>query len=775
MLFSTTLAHAYSIRGKIVDGENNKPLRMAIIIAYNDSSKVVAGLNSDQNGIFVTANISEQQILVEVQREGYETTYMKVSGSPEEQLDLGVIELKPKAANKPEVELQEVEVVAQSVIQKPDRYIVIPSKDEIDRAANSLSLLSSLRMKLPGLKVIEELQSVTIENRTPVFKINGKSADMNKVMSINNENILRIEYFDNPDIRYNNYVINFITKPRRDGGSIVTNWFSAFTTGNLNGNVGFTYYNKKSEWNLNYGLNWRNYDDRRVSSEDSFIGGTQPIRRLTDGLPEEFGYTTNVLSLEYTYMHNPNTMFSIKIGGRINDQHSDDASLNRLLIGDDESSYKSLTKRNVNIKSPDLDLFFRKQFNNGHSIEANAYATYNTGNYDREYSDIYLDPTQNYNISSVTDNDSWGAGGEIMYSKQFKHFTTNFGIRDRYTHAESTNVENGETSLSDQNSNNLYAYASIVGRIQKLGYTIGVGGMHIHASDGNDELNAMRVKANVNLNYAISKHLSLNYLFMYDPSAPALSQQSENMYRVDEIVVRQGNMSLEPQEWFRNRIYARYSIGKFISSLWLSHSRTTDPIYYDYSYINNPGSQFDGMFLQRPINGLRDDRLAVEFYIGGNGLFNHLSVEGKLGWDGYTIRKNDNEKYTDRRFYASIYSSLYFGPWTFMANYELKPQYNLSGNTLSRNERWNTISVQYRWRDLRVGLYCTNLFTKRGATYHSKTLSNVHPEVTRSEIRDNANMISLSLNYRLNFGKGFNKARRTLKNEGADSGVNIEY
>ena len=47
---------------------------------------------------------------------------MYVTGTTDEFIDLGTVKLKPYS-----VELGEVTVTAQSVIQKPDRYIIIPS------------------------------------------------------------------------------------------------------------------------------------------------------------------------------------------------------------------------------------------------------------------------------------------------------------------------------------------------------------------------------------------------------------------------------------------------------------------------------------------------------------------------------------------------------------------------------------------------------------------------------------------------------------------------
>lgn len=62
------------------------------------------------------------------------------------------------------------------------------------------------------------------------------------------------------------------------------------------------------------------------------------------------------------------------------------------------------------------------------------------------------------------------------------------------------------------------------------------------------------------MNYPLSHYVTLNYLLMFDPSMPSISQQSSMIQTIDDISVRQGNPDLKPSEYLRNRIYIRYSI-----------------------------------------------------------------------------------------------------------------------------------------------------------------------------------------------------------------------
>ena len=219
VLFVPSQAFAYVIRGTMVDGGTNKPIRKVLIVGRNAENKVRVGIETDQNGQFASANVSDTTLSLEITKEGYAPVYMRVDGTMESFLDLGVVRLSPMS-----VSLDEVTVTAQSVTQTADRYIIIPSSRELEQSTNGLSLLNRIQFKLPGLMVNETLRSVSVDNKTPVFKINGKPTDINHVLSVSPDNVLRVEYHDNPDIRYGNrQIINFILKPRDDGGYVIAN------------------------------------------------------------------------------------------------------------------------------------------------------------------------------------------------------------------------------------------------------------------------------------------------------------------------------------------------------------------------------------------------------------------------------------------------------------------------------------------------------------------------------------------------------------------------
>ena len=763
--------YAYDITGQIVDRTDNSELAGASVVIKTDSVSIVTAVTADEKGKFRVSGITAPDVWIDVQMIGYQGQRTVISGNEGENLNLDVIALTP-VQNM----LDEVTVTGSSVIQKPDRYLIIPSQKDIERSASSLSLLSTLQMKMPGLYVNEAMQKATIENRTPVYQINGKEVPFSRILTINNDNVLRIEYHDTPDIRYADRgapgIINFVMRPVQEGGSVTANVMSAVTTGVVNASVGATYNYKKSEWAFNYNTNWRNYDEWQSEGSETFIGKDATLTRTSEAVPSKMSYLNHFINLGYTYMYDLKTMFAATIQTGILSNANNDI-FNRVMDTSGEK-YLRQSKSESDRWNPSGDIYFRKQFDKNSKFEVNAFGSMSNGNYDGLLNYTYDNGNPEYHQTNRTENTSWRAGAEALYSRNYSSLTTTYGVKYYRNYAENLYSENMESATLDKlNTDYLYAYGSVVGRWKKLGYSAGIGGIYAHTKEQEREMNAFRPKVNVTLNYQLPRNWSLNYLFIFDPTLPSLSQQSETVQTIDDISVRMGNMSLKPSSWFRNRIYVRYTYKKFTGTFWASHSRTIDPMFNRYTYISDMGNPLYGKFLQQTVNGERDDRINLQLNVGFQELLNHFSIYGIAGWDRYDFTGFGNIN-CDKRFYSSIQAQAYFGNWTISADFEITPQYTLSGNRLSRPERWNMVQVQYKWKNWYFSCSVFNPFTQKGSLQETITLSDIHPENYIRSIRDNANMVTLGVVYRMNFGKSLAKFRRTINNRGIDTGVDSE-
>lgn len=119
-------------------------------------------------------------------------------------------------------ELSEVVVKAPKVIRKADMDLYIPSKATLEISKNGMQLLNNLM--IPSLSVSDALGTITAAGQSVQVRINGREASADQVRALLPESIKRVEWMDNPGLRYGgaNYVVNIIVANPSVGGSVMT-------------------------------------------------------------------------------------------------------------------------------------------------------------------------------------------------------------------------------------------------------------------------------------------------------------------------------------------------------------------------------------------------------------------------------------------------------------------------------------------------------------------------------------------------------------------------
>ncbi|MDD2960797.1 MAG: hypothetical protein PHR45_01790 [Muribaculaceae bacterium] len=193
---------------------------------------------------------------------------------------------------------------------KEQRDGYLSEKAKIDRSASAIDLLSNLQGSMPGLKVNTALQSYTIEGQQPVMMINGKRVSSDRIKSLNNNNILRIEYQNTPDIRYSSEasagVINFIVKPDLQGGSVFLNINAPLNSTTINTNFRATWNYKKSEWSIGNYFATSNMYKSHYDISEQYISPNKTITQTGEGNNGNYNGWSNPVNLGYTYMYDPN-------------------------------------------------------------------------------------------------------------------------------------------------------------------------------------------------------------------------------------------------------------------------------------------------------------------------------------------------------------------------------------------------------------------------------------------------------------------------------------
>lgn len=751
-----------SITGKVLSQTDSQPLIGASVTLLKQDSTVIMQSQTDGKGFFSInpQSISRNDVL-SVSYVGYSPRNIAIFSQGTKPVNLGEIYLEESQATR----LDEVTVTANKVIQKVDKYIVIPQQDEVDRASKTIDLLEQL--PLPGLNVDHVLKKINVSGGNPVLMVNGKEREINYFANLDPSKILRIEYNNTPGIRYiergNSGVINIILKESEEGGSLNAQLASAFTTGFVNGYLNGTYNYKKSQFSLMYNCGYREYDKWLANSNEKFIGGDKRyIERNQQGLNSPMYYFDNTIAADYTYMHDPNTMLVVNFNSNFcpssggNDGHITEVKDNVTW------EYDRVQHRKANVYNPTLDVFFSKKMSNGQSIELNAVGKLSNGYSNRTLWYYYEDETSNLEIPYETDNNGWSVATEAVYGKAFKAVTTRFGVQYLHNYAENEYKAAGE--LSKMTKDNTYTYAEVTGKLGKVGYNIGSGVKVLNVDDYSDSRTFVRNLTTATLQYATGNHWNLRYNFSYQPSLPSLSQLSPIISQTDDITYSAGNPNLKPSEWITNAINANFQYGKFSGTLSASYQHCFNP-------ITNP-TVYDAendIFMYTPRNGKYFYQIKTGTELSLKKLFNHLNIYVN-GYYSHYQTKGSTYKHHLNNFHSNFRFQAYFGDWSFGMGQCLATQKYLSGTTISTYERMSYLYAQYKYRNFNFEAQMLCPFQKDGFKYERTRLSKVNPGYHVNWTKNNGNMFALAITYQVNFGKSFKKNRKTLYNGSYDSG-----
>jgi len=198
------------ISGTIVDTDTRDCIEFANIALLKQDSTFYAGTSSDTGGLFAFNNIPNGNYIVSATFVGYGKTFVPVN-TQNKDTDLGKVTLSAS-----EVMLKDVTVTANAVIQKSDRKVIIPSDAQIKASNSGVTLLRNLQLSRIIINPISN--SITVPGGDAVqLRINGIEVTMAEVVALIPEDIIRIEYHDEPGMRYNGAapVIDYNTK-RKD-------------------------------------------------------------------------------------------------------------------------------------------------------------------------------------------------------------------------------------------------------------------------------------------------------------------------------------------------------------------------------------------------------------------------------------------------------------------------------------------------------------------------------------------------------------------------------
>jgi len=453
------------------------------------------------------------------------------------------------------LQLGSVTVTGARIINKVDRQVVFPTKAIVKHSADGYDLLK--RLSLAYIKVNEAEQTISSTRGGNVqVRINDVKAEAQDIISLRPDEVLRVEYIENPGVRYSednlDAVINYIVKRRYSGyvGGVST--MQAFWERFNNSSAYFKYNHKKSEFSLAYRLSHRWYDEQKNNTSSSYICPDGTIRQRNYlGFNNTMTYTDNDLQLGYNLAepekYNLNVRFDF---GWTNAPYS--GPTHRIV----ETGKADLLTRNRNasfVKTPSLDIYYSVNLPNQQTLALNAVGTFIGTDYthsQKEYLyaeslDKTLTTTPQNDYSYSTDGKKYSFIGEGIYTKQFEK--VGFSAGTNYSISRTDNVYTGAVNTNTVlNSQNLYLFTQIQGKLSALNYQLGVGANYAAIHQGDVGFNKWTFRPQLSLSTNAIKNVSIRYTGRVSQRIPSLSQLSDVRQQSNEMDVKDGNTGLTP-------------------------------------------------------------------------------------------------------------------------------------------------------------------------------------------------------------------------------------
>ena len=670
--------------------------------------------------------------------------------------------------------LAEVTVEAQSVIQKVDKQVLLPNREQRKASHDGMSLLQNLQ--IPRIVVNPVENSVkTLANQEVQLRINGIEASSSEVMAINPKDVIRIEYHDQPGVRYNGAaaVINYIVKHRDTGGNLMLNASNGVTMPgwgeyHLAGKVNFG----KSSFSLMTHYSPRDVYWTRTNAETyNFSTGTIENREV--GEPTRFKMNPVNIGLTYNWTNGEKNRVNITLRDFM--KFTPQSKTNRdsylyqgtdsFAIHDHESS-KSI--------SPSLDIYYEHNLPDDNHLYFDVVGTYINSSNDRRFEQIPLMPDSVISASGdspATDvisrvrGNKYSLIGEAIYEKDWENIGLTVGVRHNQQWVENTYLGSADATVN-MTTAETYAFAEVQQRVKQFSYAVGIGAMHTYIEQGGQKSSNWIARPQLTMSYDFGKGVFWKYKGYVSGYQPSLSAMSDVAQQIDKYQIRQGNPNLKPVMFVANEMQLSWQ-SKYVNlNIWANYSYDHKPIM-DETYEQLIDGQSYAIRTYANHRGFHRLQVAPSVQVR---LLQNKLIFTVAPFANYYVSLGNS--YTHKHFNPGVRASFMgmYNGWQFFGEVTTRSN-NLWGETLEYGEFYHHIGVGYNADKWGFRAMLMNPFSVKGYSIETKDLSALAPNTQHAEMRDFRQMLILNFHCNLDFGTQRRDSGKRINNEDKENGI----
>ena len=748
----TTAAFARTISGIVLSENDSTALAGAVCTLKLADGKTLETAIANPDGSFSVSAPGKSALSLEVGMTGFNPTDIMIKSGGDD-INLGKIYLNEGKL------LQEVVVSGDRMVESKGRTIIYPSIANVKASSTSLSLF--LKLPLAGLDANPINRTLSVDGGTPMILINGVPSSMDDVNSIQAKEIEKIEYSRITPARYADQgkrgMISITLKKRNDGGSVYLWGRSATATAFMDGNFRASYHQGPSQFNVSYNPSWRNYKEAYDNSYESYIGDDFRVD-LESHDRNPFNYFSNQMRLKYNFSPSVKTLFSatFNLGSTTNKSIVYGVNTDSFL-GD----YDNVNKNKGKDLAPSLDLFLRHDFNDKNSLEAQVVGTLSSNSYNRDNLYEFADGgKENYLVD--VDAHRRSLISEVSYIHNFSDRTSlSGGFQNTVSHSKNKYKTTDYRPILTENNN--YIYARLGQQVGSVYFSVASGAKMFWIKNDMNKRHFIRNLSTVQFNWSIDNKWQLAGAFQYSPSIPSLSSLTDYPQQTSPYLISNGNPNLKVAENFAYQLMPSFRYKKFNASLLMTYRNIKNNVISDLIYMG------DHEFLSQSVNAKRSRMFYSNLNLGISDVAG-FGARLNISFDYY---ESAGEGWSHDLKSVNGSMSVWWNKGPFTISYWRKfPGKYLNGHRVGKDENGDSFDIQYKpdshWT---LGASWMYMFDVKGTKYPSWNYSAVNPGYRERYIKNNGNMIVLSVTYSADFGSLFRSAKRSLNN--SDNGSSI--
>ncbi|WP_289160358.1 TonB-dependent receptor [uncultured Parabacteroides sp.] len=751
-------AQNLEIKGMVRNGRDKAPLEFANVVLQTADSVFITGTTTDGKGRFMLDKVKAGDYLLAVSSLGYETQYIALDGF-NKSIDLKEILMEDVA-----VSLDGVTVSASNTSSRSDRKLIFPSDRQVKASTNGMDLLQQLM--LPKITVNPMSNEIKVPGNGEVqLRINGVKVELDEIKALLPTDIIRIEFHDNPGLRYRNaeVVLDYIVRRPETGGNFSVDmsqgvnalWGEHRVSGKIN--------HKKSEFGASYRIGPRDFYGMSRDNEEIFhLADGTVLHRKETGDPSHASMFMHNLNLNYSVQDPEKYLFNATF--RYWNNHQPHWDYRGILSNlDNPDDYVDMVDLNSSDNQvPALDLYYQRNLKNDQTLVFNVVGTYNRTSSHRFYQESRGEELLT-DINNRVSGKKYSLIGEAIYEKKLANGNSLSGgvwHTQSFSDNEYRNGHDYETHM-DQSASSIYG--EFKGKVRKLDYMLGVELARLYykqeGTDDSDQFYTFNPR--FTLQYALPGQSFIRLKGYVGNLSPSLGNLNAVEQVIDSLQLQRGNPRLESYMSYLLDLNYEYQKGIFYAL-----------VNGTYEYVPNAimdEKYQEGNKIIQTWNNQKNWQRVVGFAMFRVGPIKDILQFSFTGGVNHYISNGNTYSHRYTNWYCNMQASL---TWKkFMLMYQMNTNWNrFWGETLEGGENIQMFMAKYNFKNLSLGIGAFNPFSDNWKV-QSENWNQYASSKKTSYIKESSRLFVVSVSYNFSFGRTYKAGQKRLNNSDSDSGV----